>query len=105
MKKIKRIFLFIILLNFMNSCGGISDAGKVLRNEKINSTDEFLVKKRAPLTMPPDYSKIPKPDSLEKSNIKNENSINKILKIPNEKDSQKKTSSSVEQSIINKISK
>ena len=37
-------FLFLILLN---SCGGFSDVGKVLRNEKTRTTDEFLVKKES----------------------------------------------------------
>ena len=105
MKKIKKIFLFIILANFLNSCGGLSNAKKVLSNEKITNTDEFLVKKREPLTMPPDYSKVPEPDSVIASESNNKKSIDKILKIPNEKNSQKNNSSSVEQSIINKIGK
>ena len=41
MKKFIKIFVISL---FLTSCG---DVGKVLRNEKINSTDEFLVKKRA----------------------------------------------------------
>ena len=28
------------------SCGGLGDAGKVLRNEKIRTTDEFLVERK-----------------------------------------------------------
>ena len=33
-------FLLIVLI-FLVSCGGFKEAGKVLRNEKVNSTDEF----------------------------------------------------------------
>ena len=54
MKNLSFILSIIILLT---SCGGISDAGKVLRNEKIKTTDEFLVKKRNPLVLPPNYEK------------------------------------------------
>ena len=43
MNKIALIFIIIFLLN---SCGGLKEAGKVLRNEKIRTTDEFLVKKK-----------------------------------------------------------
>ena len=43
MNKITLIFIIIFLLN---SCGGFKEAGKVLRNEKIRTTDEFLVKKK-----------------------------------------------------------
>ena len=65
MKKISKFTLSLIILIFINSCGGMSDAGKVLRNEKIKTTDEFLVKKRQPLTLPPDMDNLPKPNSIK----------------------------------------
>ena len=46
MKKIKIILLYFVLITFLHSCGGASDAAKVLKNEKITNTDEFLVKKK-----------------------------------------------------------
>ena len=42
MKKVG--FIFIIFIS-LTSCSGMSDAKKVLKNEKVNTTDEFLVKK------------------------------------------------------------
>ncbi len=102
MKKIEKTFIFFILTSFLYSCGGASDVGKVLRNEKTKTTDEFLVKKRDPLNLPPDYKSLPAPDTLKKS-TKN-NNINNILKIPKNEPSIK-GSSSVEQSIINEIRK
>ena len=44
MKKI--VFLFIIYLAAV-SCQTLDEAGKIIRNEKITNTDEFLVKKRS----------------------------------------------------------
>ena len=41
-----------------------SEAKKVLSNEKIKTTDEFLVKKRDPLVLPPNYKDLPKPGTL-----------------------------------------
>ena len=41
----KKIILLILLQFIFASCQGLSDAGKVLRNEKIKTNDEFLVKK------------------------------------------------------------
>ena len=38
--------ILLLTLFFIVSCGGLKDAGKVLRNEKIQTTDEFLVEKR-----------------------------------------------------------
>ena len=49
------------------SCG---DVGKALRNEKTITTDEFLVKKRNPLELPPDYKDIPEPGKLSKKEKK-----------------------------------
>ena len=54
----------------MISCAAAEDAKKVFKNEKVKTTDEFLVKKKQPLELPPDYSNIPKPNSLEEKNSK-----------------------------------
>ena len=100
MKKINYLFL----LFFLFSCSSLEDAGKVLRNEKIKTTDEFLVKKREPLTLPPDYNDLPEPKSKNLSEENEEDNINKILKIP-KKQAVNKGSSNVEQSIIEQIRK
>lgn len=105
MKNISKTALSLVSLFFLYSCGGLSDVGKVMRNEKVSSNDEFLVKKREPLILPPDYDTLPEPMSKESINKENDNNINKILKIPNEQENSKKKSSSVEQSIINEIRK
>ena len=59
---------------------GFSDAGKVLRNEKTKTTDEFLVKKKEPLVFPPDYNELPKPGTKKKIKPKIDDDIKKILK-------------------------
>ena len=100
----KKINFLIIILFFLISCGSIKDAGKVLRNEKIRNTDEFLVKKRDPLILPPDYSTLPEPQSIEKIK-KKDKKIDKILKIPNIEKSQKSKTSSVEETILKQIRK
>ena len=105
MKKIQFITLVFILMSFLYSCSGMSDAGKVLRNEKIKTTDEFLVKKRDPLILPPDYNSLPEPGSINNSQQRKKNNIEGILKIPEEQPASEKKTSSVEQSIINKIGK
>ena len=105
MKKIKTILLYFILIIFLHSCGGASDAAKVLKNEKITNTDEFLVKKRDPLILPPDYNTLPSPNSIKESKKNNDNKINKILKLPDQSSATSTGSSSVEESIINNIRK
>ena len=97
-------FLFITSL-LLVSCGGLKDAGKVLRNEKITTTDEFLVKKRNPLVLPPDFEKIPEPGSISKTKEDEDEKIKKILKVPNTDNTNKKKSSSIEESILDRIRK
>ena len=104
MTKINKSIFYIILTLFLNSCSSLSDVGKTLRNEKIRTTDEFLVKKREPLSLPPDYKKLPEPRQDNTAKQESKDKISEILKITKSQSTNKK-SSSVEQSIINKIRK
>ena len=100
-----RLFLIFITCSFiLVGCQGLSDAGKIIRNEKINSNDEFLVKKKEPLTMPPDFDKLPLPNSVtNKSDLSEEEKIKKIIKLPKENLNKNKKSSTIEDSIIEQI--
>ena len=42
----KYLSYLLIILFTQISCSGFKEVGKVLRNEKTNTTDEFLVKKK-----------------------------------------------------------
>lgn len=101
----KKIHLFITSLIILTSCQGFSDAGKVLRNEKIKTTDEFLVKKKGPLVLPPNYEEIPAPDTMINKDQNQEDKIKKILKAPKKQKQNSNNSSSIETSIIEKIRK
>ena len=106
MKKKNTIILSCIFIFFLHSCSGLSDAKKVLTNQKTRTTDEFLVKKRKPLTLPPDFTTIPEPRSIQKSKKNVDKNIESILEVTEETiKSNKKSVSSVEQSIINEIRK
>ena len=100
----KNIYILIITIFLLSSCGGLKDAGKVLRNEKITTTDEFLVKKKRPLILPPDYQKLPKPGEIKNKENNAEENIKSILKAPKETIKENK-SSSTEKSILEKIRK
>ncbi len=99
----KNLLLITILL--FTACNSLKEAGKVLRNEKTQTTDEFLVKKRKPLILPPDFDKIPKPGIKNEDISNEENQLKKILKAPNEEKMNKSKTRSIEESIINKIRK
>jgi predicted small lipoprotein YifL len=90
--------LFLILL--LSSCG---DVGKVLRNEKIKNTDEFLIKKKGPLVLPPNYEVVPEPDTIKKKVENEENKIKNILKNPKNVKKNSNSSSTLEKAILEKI--
>ena len=97
-----KIITYILLFIFLYSCGGAFDSVKRgLTGEKKNSADEFLVKKKDPLILPPDFENLPTPDS---TNIAlEENSIfQETVEIDIEKD-ESGPKSSVESSILKKI--
>ena len=71
----RNILLFLNLIIFLSSCGVAKDA---FSNQKKNNSDEFLVEKKSPLVLPPDYSELPIPNSSE---IQDEDDTNKLKKL------------------------
>ena len=98
------LILFNIIL-FLYSCSSISEG---FSNNKKNSSDEFLVEKKSPLVMPPDFNDLPSPKTGEEnSNIK-ENEIKKLLTDKGSEvsiDNSKKGNSSFENELLKKIKK
>ena len=94
----KSIFLFLFFL--LLSCGSASEAGKALRNEKTRTTDEFLIEKRGPLSLPPKMGELPKPGSEDERDKKNKN----ILETANE-DGNSKEKSELENIFLEEIRK
>ncbi len=81
MKKNKfKLFLLLSLFPILISCGGVKDA---LEGEKRSEqSDEFLVKKKNPLQMPPDMNKLPMPgDDLKVSSKKDNEEVKDLLQI------------------------
>jgi len=56
----KKFLIFISILCLLNACQSAKDA---LTLKKKNSGDEFLVEKKSPLVLPPDYGKLPLPSA------------------------------------------
>ena len=83
MKKINLVLLTYLLFTFvLTSCQSVKDG---LSGRKSENSDEFLVQKKNPLVMPPDFEKLPQPadkDTISKSlQLEEETDIQKILKI------------------------
>ena len=81
MKKIKlNLILIITLIPLLTFCGGVRDA--LEGNKRSEQSDEFLVKKKNPLQMPPDINKLPKPgDNLEVISQTNDDEVKDMLKM------------------------
>ena len=56
MRFIYNTFLILALSSFLFSCGGFK------LKKKADSGEEFLIEKKDPLVLPPDFSKLPKPN-------------------------------------------
>ena len=56
MRFIYNIFLILVVSSFLFSCGGFK------LKKKAESGEEFLIEKKDPLVLPPDFSKLPKPN-------------------------------------------
>ena len=107
MNKFFKISKLLILLLFIYSCGSVGEA--LQGKKRSDQGDEFLIDKKNPLAMPPDFDKLPKPGEAsikstkdiesDQSNI--ENLLNKS-KIEDDTSSSEQ-STSIESSILKKI--
>jgi len=102
----KAIYLFTILF-FASSCAGTWDSVKRgLTGQKKNSTDEFLVEKKDPLVLPPNYEDLPTPDNSSADEDEIEvSSFEKTLSSNSEEIEQSSSSTSSEESILEQIRK
>ena len=104
MKIIRNIFLIMFVSLFIHSCEGFK------LKKKSTSGEEFLIEKKDPLILPPNFSKLPKPkDDLEEKdneeetialdNVFSERDSNDTKQI----DSESSQDSDLKESILEKI--
>ena len=101
MIKIKFILFLIFTLFILQGCQAFRDG---LTSQKKKSTDEFLVEKKSPLVMPPEFDKLPLPTTVEDSNSEtNSNNIKKLISDNNSEKKIETQNKNFENSIIEKI--
>ena len=106
MDSIKKIILILILFNFFLGCQSLRDG--LEGNKKSKSAEEFLIEKKNPLVLPPDYSKLPVPKDQSLENEKNsEFDLQKVItKSPDaELSSDNEVNKDLKKSILDKIKK
>ena len=72
----KKYILIILIFNFLQSCGSVSEGFKL---KKGNTGDEFLVEKKNPLVLPPNFNELPEPGKTEISNNTVTNSTEELI--------------------------
>ena len=75
MKHLK-IFILSNLFLFLLSCATVKEG---FSNQKKNNSDEFLVEKKTPLVMPPNYNELPEPKINQQEIEEEQNSIKSLL--------------------------
>ena len=102
MRFIYNILIILTVSSFLFSCGGFK------LKKKADSGEEFLIEKKDPLVLPPDFSKLPKPNEQpetfdEEVNIK---SVFDGEQSDTEEDNDQNSSkSNIKKSISDKIQK
>tara|TARA_Y100001970_G_scaffold162571_1_gene198748 strand:- start:5661 stop:5960 length:300 start_codon:yes stop_codon:yes gene_type:complete len=97
MKNFKTVFLLLFFI-FINNCSGFQD----VMTGKTRTTDEFLVKKKDPLILPPKYGELPLPKSKDQNK---KASTENILGSSSESTGDQKSISSLENMILKELRK
>ena len=107
MKKTNPLIASFLIFIFLNSCGTITEG---IGGSKKKGSDEFLVKKKSPLVLPPSFGELPEPGKGPEENIisdkKDTSNIEDMINQGSSASTSEKsddTKNSIEQSIIRKI--
>lgn len=93
----------LLVCFFINGCQGMKET---LEGNKKNNSDEFLVEKKSPLVLPPEFSDLPTPENSVKIDINEKNfDLQKSILNPtkNSKIKKNKKMLSIEKSILDRI--
>ncbi|MBO6492467.1 MAG: DUF3035 domain-containing protein, partial [Pelagibacteraceae bacterium] len=89
MQKILNKIIIIIFFLITACASSWEDVKKGLGGEKRTSTDEFLVRKKEPLVMPPKWKNLPEPGGVMKSDneVEEATDIEELMKLGKNKES------------------
>ena len=100
----KNFFLWILCLLFLYSCQSVKDG---LTGKKRENSDEFLVIKKNPLEIPPDFNDLPVPKSerTEDQSEAIEQDIENLIKAIDTDNTMDSNNRSAEEFVIKEINK
>ena len=103
----KLILLLLLILFTVNGCSSVKEA---LDPGKKNSTEEFLVEKKSPLSIPPNFDELPVPKSEKSKDLDEEDDLQNLI-LSSENNQQNNSNKDIisennlEVSILNQINK
>ena len=108
MQKILNKIIIIIFFLITACAESLCNIKKGLGGAKRTSTDEFLVRKKEPLVMPPKWKNLPEPGGVMKSDdeVKEATDIEELIKLGKNKESStnyEQDNGDLEESILKKI--
>ena len=92
----------MLMLASLYSCSTVREG---FTNPKKKSSDEFLVEKKSPLIMPPDFEKLPIPDENTKETESSENSLKELFSENQTIDEVNSSNKNLEETLLDKIKK
>ena len=102
----KKAFCFISFIFLLTSCGGSWDSVKRgLTGAKDKSTDEFLVQKKDPLILPPDFENLPTPTERNVAKEKLTKFEQTLKTLTSTEDTPSSSGGSTENAILKQIKK
>ena len=100
MKNFKFLFVYLLIFLTLTSCGTIKEGFSM---QKKDNTDEFLVEKKNPLKLPPNFDELPIPNSSNNLEQNEENNEIKDIISNTENSSQDSNNASNENISLEKI--
>ena len=101
MKKISSILFLAVVFFTFQSCQTVKEG---FTSQKKKSTDEFLVEKKSPLVMPPEFNELPVPKTSDNiAENETENNIKKLISNNNSPEVSQPQDKNFENLIIEKI--
>jgi len=72
----QKIFIVLNLIFLLLSCSSVEEGFK---NQRKENSDEFLVEKKSPLVLPPNYDELPSPSVKQDEVDEDENTIKSLI--------------------------
>ena len=99
----KKLIFLVLLMGLFSGCQSLREG--LEGNKKSKSAEEFLIEKKTPLSIPPDFEKLPVPKA-EQNQQETPDEIQTLLtktEIKSSKSNEEKKSTNLDELILDKI--